>query len=114
MTETRKVAQDLYARTKAKLDLPSSNRVKVRLIETDSLGPAPVPLGYVEYLATKNIQKPSIKLPTFVIDKKRKLEETKEYVAPAKKSNKVALRQGGGEVWEDPTLAFWDESNLFN
>ena len=109
--ETRTVAEVLYAKTKTKLDLPSSKPVKVRITETDNLGPAPVPDGYFEYLATKNNDKPIIKLPTFVIDSKRKLVESKEYVAPSKKTTKVALRQGGGQVWEDPTLAFWDEND---
>ena len=106
------IAEDLYMKTKAKLELPSKNRVPVRIIDPDSLGPAPLPEGYLEYLATKNI-KQTIKLPTFQMDQKRKMQETIDYQKPVKKSAQVQLRQIGGEVWEDPTLAFWDESNYY-
>ncbi|KAJ3306131.1 RNA-binding protein 42 [Kappamyces sp. JEL0829] len=94
----------------------TTKKVPVRIRPSDSLGAAPMPEGYGTALqalrAAKDAETASIsKAPLSFHERQRIAQESKPYEAPKKKSDKKILRVGGGKIWEDTTLADWDQDD---
>ncbi|KAJ3271069.1 hypothetical protein HDV01_007082 [Terramyces sp. JEL0728] len=89
-----------------------ASRTKVKIRPSDNLGAAPLPEGYISSLMAKQQADPKIIAPTSHAEKVRIAREKRPYVPkPQKKGAQNVLRAGGGEVWEDPTLVYWDDND---
>ena len=83
-------------------------KVGVRIRPSDDLGAAPLPEGYLTGAAQQG--QPTSTYSISAVQRRAMAEESRPYEAPRlEKKSKNILRAGGGEVWEDPTLAYWDE-----
>lgn len=82
-------------------------RVPVRFRPSDNMGAAPLPEGYLQY---KNTTTAPIIVPKTYQENKRIQQEQTPYVAPSKDKKKI-LRAAGGEIWEDESLARFDEND---
>ncbi|KAI8901034.1 hypothetical protein BC833DRAFT_199819 [Globomyces pollinis-pini] len=83
--------------------------VKVRTRPSDGMGAAPLPEGYAASIAVTS----NIKVPQSYHETMRIAQEQRPYVPKKeiKQNKKVTIRAAGGEVWEDPSLIYWDEDD---